>query len=85
MVYRYLKYMMNKLYYHFIEIQIYWGIIGVTIKLIIFTFISIREYKLGITEGILHDIYIYFISTNLSVIIFFNLYIFLSLMLSNFY
>ena len=75
MVYCYLKYMMDmmdKLYYHYIEIQLYWGVIGVIIKLMIFTFISIRQYKLNEDGGILHDIYEYFTNTNVAVIIFYQ-------------
>ena len=72
MVYCYLKYMMDKLYYHYIEIQLYWGVIGVIIKLMIFTFISIRQYKLNEDGGILHDIYEYFTNTNVEVIIFYQ-------------
>ena len=72
MVYCYLKYMMDKLYYHYIEIQLYWGVIGVIIKLIIFIFISIRQYKLNEDGGILHDIYEYFTNTNVAVIIFYQ-------------
>ena len=46
--------------------------IGVIIKLMIFTFISIRQYKLNEDGGILHDIYEYFTNTNVAVIIFYQ-------------
>jgi hypothetical protein len=59
----YIKYMIDKLYYHYIEILIYWGLIGLSIKLIYFAYILIyeinNEYSL-----LLEDIYIYLTETN---------------------
>ena len=44
MLFVYLKYMMDKLYYHYAEIVLYWGIIGIITKIIIYGSILIKEY-----------------------------------------
>ena len=65
----YMKYMMDKLYYQYIEILIYWGIAGVLVKLCIFSGMIIYE-QVNDIEGILNDFYIYFTETNIYGIIF---------------
>jgi len=65
----YLKYMMDKLYYHYTETIIYWGIIGLIVKICIFSGRIIYEYKNDL-EGIIHNFKIYFTETNVVVIIF---------------
>ena len=73
----YLKYMIDKLYYHYIEIVLYWGISGLFVKFIIYFSISIYEYINDI-DGILNGIYIYFTETNIFIIIFYQFFYFLS-------
>ena len=65
----YLKYMMDKLYYHYTEVILYWGIAGFIVKTLIFSGMSIYEYKNDI-EGIIDGIKIYFAETNVAIIIF---------------
>ena len=65
----YLKYMMDKLYYHYTEVILYWGIAGFIVKTLIFSGMSIYEYKNDI-EGIIDGIKTYFAETNVAIIIF---------------
>ena len=82
-IFCYLKYMMDKIFYQYMDILLYFGITGLIVKLIIFSSLSIYEYKMGI-DGILNDIYIYFSETNIYVIIFLQfLYILLDSALYN--
>ena len=68
--------MMDKLYDHYSEVSLYYGVFGLIIKLMIFSGEAIYEYKNKI-EGIMSGIKIYFTETNVFVIIFFQfLYIF---------
>ena len=53
MIFCYLKYMMDKLYYHYIEILLHWGLTGFIVKMIIFFALSIHEYKNDIDKDIL--------------------------------
>ena len=76
LVFCYLKYMMDKLYYQYMEIILLWGIIGLIVKIIIFTGISIYEYKAKI-DGIIDGLNTYFSETNVWIIIFFQLFYFL--------
>ena len=75
-IFCYLKYMMDKLYYQYYEVVIYWGIIGLLVKLIIFSSLSIHEYKNEI-EGIINDIQQYFAETNIYIIIFYQYFYYL--------
>ena len=68
-VFCYLKYMMDKLYYQYMEVIIYWGLTGLIEKLIIFLGIIIYEYKNNI-DGIMHDFHVYFTETSTLAIIF---------------
>ena len=72
----YLKYMMDKLYYHYTEVLFYWGIVGLIVKLIIFSSLSIYEYKNDI-DGILYGIKKYFEETNVVIIIFLQFFYYL--------
>ena len=70
----YIKYMMDKLYYHYYEVVFYWGLTGFLVKLIIFSSLSIHEYINNIEEGIIDEMYIYFTETNIYAIIFFQFF-----------
>lgn len=72
----YLKYMMDKLYYHYIEILLHWGLTGFIVKMIIFFALSIHEYKNDI-DGILNGIYTYFHGTSVPIIIFLQFFYYL--------
>ena len=76
LVFCYLKYMMDKLYYQFIEIILYWGITGTLVKLIIFSGMSIHEYNNDI-EGIIDGLHKYFTETNVLIIIFYQFFYYL--------
>ena len=65
----YLKYMMDKLYYHYSEVILYWGIIGLILKIIIFSGMIIYERKNNI-EGIIFGLKAYFKEINIAIIIF---------------
>ena len=58
MIFCYLKYMMDKLYYHYNEILFFWGLTGFSVKIIIFFAFAIHEYRNDI-NGILYYIYIF--------------------------
>ena len=70
-VYCYIKYMTDKLYYHYTEIMLYYGIIKLIMKILIFTGIIIYEYKNNI-EGIIYGIKTYIEETNIYITIFFQ-------------
>ena len=76
LIYCYIKYMMDKLYYHYIEVLLYWGITGLLVKLIIYTSLIIYEYKVN-SNGYLNGIYEYFIEINILIIIFYQFFYFL--------
>ena len=65
----YLKYMMDKLYYHYTELLLIWGIVGLIIKVLIFSGRIIYEYVNDI-EGIVNGMKTYFEETNIFTIIF---------------
>ena len=65
----YLKYMMDKLYYHYSEVILYWGINGLIVKIFIFSGMAIYEYKNSV-EGIIDGFKTYFAETSIIVIIF---------------
>ena len=67
----YLKYMMDKLYYPYMEVLLYWGLTGLIEKLFIFSGFIIYEHKNNI-DGIIHEFYVYFTETSAVVIIFFE-------------
>ena len=73
MVICYLKYMMDKLYYRYMEVMIYWGIIGVLHRFIIFIGLILYEYKNNI-NGYLLNIHSYFTETNIFIVIFFQFF-----------
>ena len=71
----YFKYMMDKLYYNYYELFMYWGIIELIVKLLIYSMLAIYEYKNDLDENplaILNNIYNYFTTTNIYVIIFYQ-------------
>ena len=75
-VYCYLGCMMDKLYYHYIEVLLYWGISGLLVKVIIFSSLILYEYTNNI-DGYINDIYTYFTETNIAIIIFFQFFYFI--------
>ena len=75
-IFCYLKYMMDKLYYEYMEVILYWGITGLLVKLIIYPILTIYEYKNNI-NGILYGINTYFRQTNVFIIIFFQFFYYL--------
>ena len=71
MLFVYLKYMMDALYYHYAEIVLYWGIIGIICKIVIYGSIIITEYKKE--ENIfLNDFLNYLKTTKVVIIIFYQ-------------
>ena len=70
----YLKYMMDKLYYHYSEVILYWGIIGLILKIIIFSGMIIYERKNNI-EGIIFGLKAYFKEINIAIIIFLQFFL----------
>ena len=68
-VFCYLKFMMDKLYYQYMEVLFYWGLTGLIEKLIILTGKLIYEHKNNI-DGIIYDINVYFAETSVLAIIF---------------
>ena len=75
-VFCYLKYMMDKLYYHYTELLLIWGIVGVIVKVFIFSGRIIYEYVNDI-DGIVNGIKTYFTETNIFTIIFLQFFYFL--------
>ena len=69
LLYCYMKYMMDKLYYQYVEVIFYYGLFGLIIKIIIFTGLSIYEYKNEI-DGYMYELNIYFKEANVFAIIF---------------
>ena len=67
-LYSYLKYMMDKLYYRYVDIIFIWGIIGLIIKIGIILGLSIYQY-INEIDDIFIKIYDYFIETNTIIII----------------
>ena len=65
----YIKYMIDKLYYHYIEILIYWALIGLSIKLIYFAYLLILEINYEYSM-LLEYMNTYFTETNIATIIF---------------
>ena len=74
LIFCYSKYMMDKLYYQYMEIVLYWGITGLIVKLIIFSSFVIHEYVDDIDESILYELYTYFKETNIFIIIFYQFF-----------
>ena len=72
----YLKFMMEKLYYHYTELLVIWGILGVIVKLIIFSGMIIHEYVID-TNDIVRGFHTYFTQTNVFTIIFLQFFYFL--------
>ena len=69
LVFCYLKYMMDKLYYHYTELLLIWGIIGIIIQILIYFGIIIYE-SVNDIDGIINDFKTYFAQTNIFTIIF---------------
>ena len=70
----YLKFMMEKLYFHYTELLVIWGILGVIVKLIIFSGMIIHEYVID-TNDIIRGFHTYFTQTNVFTIIFCSFFI----------
>ena len=80
MVYCYLKYMMDKLYYQYTEVIIFYGISGFISKLSAMIGLGIYEYKNNINGSygnIINSLNKYFTTTNVATIIFFQFIFFL--------
>ena len=80
MLYCYMKYMMDKLYYQYTEVIIYYGISGLLSKVGFMAGLGIYEYKNNINgnyRNILNIISKYFKTTNVAAIIFFQFIFFL--------
>lgn len=77
-VFCFLKYMTDKLYYNYSEVLLIWGIIGVIVKFIIFSGMAIYEDSIGKEDGILNGIKTYFETTNVAIIIFLQILYFLA-------
>ena len=69
LVFCYLTYMMDKLYYKYSEIIIYWGLIGLTVHLFIYSGLSLYEYINDI-DGYIFKLRNYFSKTDIVSIIF---------------
>ena len=69
LVYCYLKYMMDKLYYHYTDIIFYWGLTGLIVKLFIHPGLCLLEYINDI-DGYIFEARKYFAETDLVSIIF---------------
>ena len=68
-VFCYLKYMMDKWNYHYTELLLIWGIIGIIIQILIYFGIIIYE-SVNDIDGIINDFKTYFAQTNIFTIIF---------------
>ena len=68
----YLKYMMDKLYYQYMEVILLWGIIGLIVKFILYSFLSIIIHFSDSEESIINNISNYFKETNVFIIIFYQ-------------
>ena len=80
MVYCYMKYMMDKLYYGYTEVILYYGISGLIAKLGFMLGLGIYEYKNKIDGNygnIFNSLKTYFTTTNAAIIIFFQFITFL--------
>ena len=78
MVYIYLKYMMDILYYHYTELVLYWGIIGIIIQIVIYGSILIKEY-VEKNNSTLNEFLNYFKNVNAAIIIFYQVLFFISI------
>ena len=78
MVYIYLKYMMDILYYHYTELVLYWGIIGIIIQIVIDGSILIKEY-VEKNNSTLNEFLNYFKNVNVAIIIFYQGLFFISI------
>jgi len=73
LVFCYIKYMIDKLYYSYIEILIYWGLIGLSVKLIYFAYLLIKEIN-NDKDSLLPKINKYLTKTNIFIVIFFQFF-----------
>ena len=77
LLYCYIKYMLDKLYYDYIYIIFYWGIIGLIIKFCTISGFIIYQ-RINGTDEILNNINTYFNEINVAIIIFYQfIYLFL--------
>jgi len=71
LLYCYIKYMLDKLYYNYIYIIFYWGIIGSAIKFCTISGFIIYQ-RINGTDEILNNINTYFSEINVAIIIFYQ-------------
>ena len=71
MVYIYLKYMMDILYYHYAEIILYWGITGIILKAIIYSSLILYEHLID-DKTIIDDLSNYFNNVHWAIIVFYQ-------------
>ena len=77
LIYCFIKYMMDKLYYQYTEVIIYSGISGLITKICIIIGKGIYQYKNNLNESIFNSIRDYFKKTNVATIIFFQFFYFI--------
>ena len=68
--------MMDKLYYQYTEVLLYFGITGLLVNIIIFSSLILYEYTNNI-DGYINGIYTYFLEENIFIIIFYQIFYFL--------
>ena len=76
LIYCYLKYMMDKLYYHYTDIIFYWGLTGLIVKLFIYPGLSLYQYINDI-DGYIFKVRKYFAETSVVSIIFVQFFYYL--------
>ena len=76
LIYCYLKYMMDKLYYHYTDIIFYWGLTGLIVKLFIYPGLSLHQYINDI-DGYIFKVRKYFAETSVVSIIFVQFFYYL--------
>ena len=60
LIFCYIKYLMDKLYYNYKEVVIYWGITGLIAIILTYVALYIYQYKLNINNNIINELREYF-------------------------
>ena len=60
LIFCYIKYLMDKLYYNYKEVVIYWGIAGLIAIILTYVALYIYQYKLNINNNIINELREYF-------------------------
>ena len=60
LIFCYLKYLMDKLYYNYKEVVVYWGITGLIAIILTYVSLYIYQYKLNTKENIINELREYF-------------------------